>query len=57
MSRNILSSASESVFYLSLNVMDAVQLLVGFMAIDGVLFMNLTFIFQMFMYNMFPHSL
>lgn len=57
MSRNILSSASESVFYLSLNVMDTVQLLVGFMAIDGVLFMNHTFIFQMFMYNMFPHSL
>lgn len=57
MSRNILSSASESVFYLSLNVMDAVQLLVGFMAIDGILFMNHTFIFQMFMCNMFPHSL
>lgn len=56
-SRNILPSLLESIFYLPLNVMNVVQLLFRFIVIDDVCFMDHIFVFQMFMYNMFPHSL
>lgn len=52
-----MSSALETVFYLPLDVMDVVQLLVSFMAADDVRFTDHIFVFQLFMYSMFPHSL
>lgn len=52
-----MSSALETVFHLPLDVMDVVQLLVSFMAADDVRFTDHIFVFQLFKYSMFPHSI
>lgn len=56
-SRNILSWGLEPLFYLPLNVMDVVQLLVRFTAVDDVCFVDRVFVFRLFMNNVFSHSL